>query len=88
MLIRTDTDGHVTMSLKTVLNHRKVETSCELKDDHVCLNGQRKLRKHVQGQDLEVLQKDGTTHWLALENFDKASPVEVTDHASARITDK
>ena len=45
MSTKTDADGHVKMTLQTMLNHRKYETSYKLKEKHVYFNGQRKLRK-------------------------------------------
>ena len=43
------TNGHVLMALQDVINHRKDNTACDLKDDHVYVNNQRKLRKSTQG---------------------------------------
>ena len=49
MLARAGADGHVTMSLQAILNHRKSDTAYELKDGHAYVNNQKKLRKSTQG---------------------------------------
>ena len=49
MLIKTDTDSHITMQFQTMFNHRKYETSCKLKDKNVYVNSPRKLRKSAEG---------------------------------------
>ena len=43
MATRTDADGHVTMALETILNHRKDDAAYNLQDRYSCLNCQRKL---------------------------------------------
>ena len=49
MLARADANGHVTMEFHAMLNHRKNDTVCELKDKHVHVNNQKRLRKYTQG---------------------------------------
>ena len=61
MSARSDADGHVTISLYAILNHRKYDSACELKDKHVYVNNQKKLRKSTKGWDLEVAWQDRTT---------------------------
>ena len=87
MLARADSDGHVIIDLQAMLNHRKNDASCELKDEHVYVNNQKKLRKFTQGWDLEVSWQDGTTDQLPLEDLKKSNPVEVAEHSSARNID-
>ena len=48
MLTRNDAYIHITMALQTMLNHRKDEIACEVKDKHFYLNDQSKLRKSKQ----------------------------------------
>ena len=55
MLAITDADGHVTMTLHAILNHRKDETSYELKDKYVYVNNQKKLMNSEQGWNIEVV---------------------------------
>ena len=87
MLARTDADGHVTMALQAILNHRKDETAYELKDKYVYVNNRKKMRMSTQGWDLEVAWQDGTTDWLPLEDLKKSNHVEVAEYASARKID-
>ena len=49
MLARTDADGHVTVALQAIINHRKDETACELKDKHAYANNKKKLKNSAQG---------------------------------------
>ena len=49
ILTKTDTDSHITVQFQTMLNHRKYETLCELKDNNVYLNSQRNFRTFAQG---------------------------------------
>ena len=85
---RADDDDHVSMSLYAMINHRKENTPCDLKDKHAYFNNQRKLRKSTQGQDLEVAWKDGSTDWTSLEDLKRLNLVEVVEHAKSRYTDK
>ena len=80
MTCRADADGHVSMALQAIINHRKDNTACDLKDKHVYVNNQRKLRKSTQGQDLEVAWQDGSTDWASLEDLNRSNPVEVTEY--------
>ena len=54
MLARADADGHVTMTLHEILNHRKDDAAYELKDNKVYVRNQKKLRKSTQWRDIEV----------------------------------
>ena len=87
MLARADDDGHATMSLQEILNHRKNDRAYELKHKYVCVNNQKKLRKSTQGWDLEVTWQDEPTYWLPLEDLKKSNHVEVAEHATARNID-
>ena len=44
VLTMADADCHVTMALQAILNHRKYETTCELKDKNFYVNNHKKLR--------------------------------------------
>ena len=88
MMCRTDADGYVTMDLQAIINHRKDNTACDLKDKHVCVNNQRKLRKSTQGWDLEVVWQDGSAYWIPLKDLKRSNPVEVTEYEKARNIDK
>ena len=71
VLSSNNADIHITMALQNMLNYRKDVTACGLKDEHVYLNGQRKLGKSAKGWNLEELWKDGTTDYLPLEDLKK-----------------
>ena len=77
MLSRADADGHVTMLLHAITNHRKNDASYELRDKHFYVNNQKNLRKPTKGWDLEVAWQDGTTDWLPLKDVKKSTPAEV-----------
>ena len=87
ILARANGDGHVTMSLQSILNNRKNNTEYELKAKYVYANDQKKLRKSTQGWYLEVEWQDGTTDWLPFETLKKSNYVEVAEYDNARNTD-
>ena len=66
VLTRTDDDGNVNMEFQSILNHRTDETVHKLKDKYYHVNNQKKIRKSVQGWDIEVIWKDGNTDWMPL----------------------
>ena len=88
MTFRADADGHVSIALQAIINNRKDNTACNLKDKHVYVSNQRNLCKFTQGWDLEVAWQDGPTDWTPLEDLKRSNPVEVAGSAKSRNIDK
>ena len=85
MLTTVNSNRYVTKTLDQILDFEKVNTVYEIKDKYVYQkNGRRRLRKSIQGWNLKVLQKDGTTNFIPLKNIEKSNPIEVAEFEKAR----
>ena len=86
MLSQVDSEGHSTLLMKEIIDHRKdASIAVPMEDKYlVTRTGQRRLRKTTQGWDLLVRWRDGTESWVKLSDMKESYPVEVAEYAKAR----
>jgi len=89
MLTQIDLDGCSLSLMKGIIDCRKDEMAVPMEDKCICTkSGQCRLRHATSGWQLLVKWNDGSESWIKLCDMKESHPVEVTEFAKARGTDK
>lgn len=79
---QVDMDGHTSLVLESIVDHRKDETAIKNEDKYFrTKQGQRRLRQTTKGWELCVLWRNGEEQWVPLRELKQSNPVEVADYA-------
>ena len=81
MYSQVDSNGHHTLLLKEITDHRKSTTAISIDDKFiVSKTGRKSLRKTTQGWDFLCLWKDGSFTWAPLKDLKESNPVDVAEY--------
>ena len=88
VLEQVDNDGHYTVTLKQILDHRREGNAVSKEQRFITMrNGQRKLRQSTVGWKFFVEYTDGSSQWVALKDLKETNPVQVAEYVVARKID-
>ena len=85
MFAQVDDDGHWTMLLQAIVDHRV--NGREVKKDDAFItspNGGRRRRETTKGWEILLQWKDGSTTWEMLKDVKECYPVQIAEYAAQR----
>ena len=81
MYSQVDSNGHHTLLLKEITDHRKSATAITIDDKFiVSKTGRKSLRKTTKGWDSLCLWRDGSSTWNPLKDLKESNPVDVAEY--------
>ena len=81
MYSQVDSNGHHTLLLKEITDHRKLVMDVSIDDKFVVSNtGRKSLRKTTKGWDFLCLWKYGSTMWAPLKDLKESNPVDIAEY--------
>ena len=70
MYSQVDSNGHHTLLLKEITNHRKTTATIPIYDKYIVFKtGRKPLRKTTKGCDFLCLWKEGSSTWVLLKDL-------------------
>ena len=90
MFSQVDSQGHSTLLIDQIIDHRKDPSKAvPMEDKHIVTKtGQKRMRKTTQGWDLLIAWKDGTESWVKLAELKESCPLEAAEYAKSRGIDQ
>ena len=81
MYSQVDSNGHHTLLLKEITDHRKSNTAIHIDDKFIISKtGRKSLRKTTKGWDFLCLWKDGSSTWAPLKDLKESNPVDIAEY--------
>ena len=81
MYSQVDSNGHHTLLLKEITDHRKSSSAIPIDDKYIISKtGRKSLRKTTKGWDFLCLWKDGSSTWAPLKDLKESNPVDVAEY--------
>ena len=81
---QVDVDGHTSLVLDSITDHRKDEAAVRKEDQYFkTKQGRKKLRQTTKGWELCVQWRTGEEQWVPLRELKQSNPVEVADYAQS-----
>ena len=81
MYSQVDSNGHHTLLLKEITDHRKSAMHVLIDDKFVVANtGKKSLRNITKGWDFLCLWKDGSTTWAPLKDLKESNPLDIVKY--------
>ena len=85
VLEQVEDDGHYTVKLKQILDHRREGNAVSKEQKYVTMrNGQQKLRQSTVGWKFLCEYSDGKKQWIMLKDLKESNPVDVAEYVAAR----
>jgi len=90
MFAQVDDEGHRTLLLEDVVNHRVNGREVKKADGFITSpNGGRRKKETTKGWEILIQWKDGSTTWEALKDVKESSPVQLAEYATLhKISDE
>ena len=86
MYYQVDSNGHHTLLLKKIIDHRKSAIAVPIDDKFVVSDtGRKSLRDTTKGWDFLCLWKDGSTTWDPLKDIKESNTVDIEEYAAGNI---
>ena len=87
MYSQVGSNGHRTLLLKEITDHRKSAIAVPIYDKFVVSKtGRKMLRKTTKGWDLLCLWKYGSTKWAPLKDLKESNPVDIAEYVVGNRT--
>ena len=81
MYSQVDSNGHHTLLLKKITDHRKSEMAVPIDDKFfISKTGRKRLRKNTKGWDFLCLWKYVSTAWAPLKDLKESNPVDIAEY--------
>ena len=88
VLEQVEDDGHFTVKLKQIVDHRREGNAVSKEQRYITMrDGQRKLRQSTVGWKFLVEFTDGKKQWIALKDLKESNPVDAAEYVAARKLD-
>ena len=85
VLEQVEDDGHYTVKLKQILDHRREGNAVSKEQKYITMrNGQQKLRQSTVGWKFLCEYSDGKKQWIMLKDLKESNPVDVAEYVAAR----
>ena len=81
MYSQVDSNGHHTLLLQEITDHRKSAIAVKIDDKYVISKtGRKSLRQTTKGWDFLCLWKDGSSTWAPLKDLKESNPVDIVEY--------
>jgi hypothetical protein len=88
VLEQVEDDGHYTIKLKQILDHRRDGHAIPKHKQYITTrDGQQKLRKSTVGWNFHVEYTDGSKQWVELKDLKEINPVQIAEYVTTKKID-